>query len=304
MLNLNPFPYQGSKRKIAPKILTFFPKDVERLIEPFCGAAAVSILAAKEKKAKKFVLNDLNKPLIDLWYEILNNPEGLAEEYKRLWKAQLEDPKKFFLKKRDEFNKTQSPSILLYLLARIVKGAVRYNSNGEFNQSADNRRKGMKPEKMRHNLIQVSLLLSNLTSTFSEDYKSITELASQNDLIYMDPPYQGTSFTRDHRYFEGVKFDEFVKCLKNLNSKNISYIISYDGVCGQKKYGKKLPEFLKLKHLYINAGRSTQSTLLGRSDSTVESLYLSPALIRRLAENIEEKPSTKSEQIKLALNFN
>jgi DNA adenine methylase len=302
MLKLTPFPYQGSKRKIAGKILSFFPEDVETLIEPFCGASAVSILAAKERKAQKIILNDLNEPLIELWEQILSNHQELSNSYKELWYEQLDNPKEFFIVKRDEFNKTKSPHLLLYLLARIVKGAVRYNRDGEFNQSADNRRKGMKPERMKRNLEQISFLLSDITTTLSKDYKEVVTLASKKDLIYLDPPYQGTSFTRDHRYFEGVKYDEFVTSLQLLNKNNLSYIISYDGTCGQKEYGQKLPDNLNLEHFYINAGRSTQSTLLGRSDSTFESLYLSPALIERLKCESSQKNMPISEQIELALN--
>src|SRR5699024_5205452 len=120
-----------------------------------------------------------------------------------LWYDQLDDPKVFFIERREEFNKTKSPHILLYLLARIVKGSVRYNSDGEFNQSADNRRKGMKPKTMESNLEQISFLLSKITTTLSKDYKEVVSSASKKDLVYMDPPYQGTSFTRDHRYFKG-----------------------------------------------------------------------------------------------------
>jgi DNA adenine methylase len=302
MLNFTPFPYQGSKRKIAPDVLSLFPDSVDTLIEPFCGASAVSLLAAKEKKIDKIILNDLNKPLVKLWDEILWNPEDITNRYSELWNAQLNNPKKYFLEKREEFNKTHSPDLLLYLLARIVKGAVRYNSNGDFNQSADNRRKGMRPNKMRKNIMRVSLLLADITSVYSKDYKNIANLATPKDLVYMDPPYQGTSFTRDHRYFEGVKFNEFVNCLDDLNTKETSYIISYDGACGKKRYGKKLPESLNLKHLFINTGRSTQSTLLGRSDSTVESLYLSPALLKRLDKEDIQKSSVESRQVSLTLN--
>ena len=40
----------------------------------------------------------------------------------------------------------------------------------------------------------------------------------------MDPPYQGTSFTRDHRYFNGLTYDNFVEALSSMNDKDISYI--------------------------------------------------------------------------------
>jgi DNA adenine methylase len=98
----------------------------------------------------------------------------------------------------------------------------------------------------------------------------------------MDPPYQGTSFTRDHRYLHGLSYEDFVKALSQMNDKSISYIISYDGVTGNKEHGKSLPKFLSLKHLHIHAGRSSQATLLGSNDETIESLYLSPALVERL----------------------
>jgi DNA adenine methylase len=37
-----------------------------------------------------------------------------------------------------------------------------------------------------------------------------------------------------------------------------------------------------LRHINVNTGASAQATLLGRDEETVESLYLSPALVDRL----------------------
>ena len=281
----HPFPYQGSKRGIAKFILPYFPSNVRCLIEPFCGAAAVSLAAAAHGMAERFLLNDLNKPLIALWSEILNNPNSLCDEYERQWLEQQADRKAYFFKVRDEFNKTHDPNKLLYLLARIVKGSVRYSSDGRFNQSADNRRAGMRPSTMRRNINCVSTLLKKKTSVSAVDFREAIEHACESDLVYMDPPYQGTSFTRDHRYFNGLSYDDFVDALVKMNELNISYIISYDGMTGEKTYGKQLPEALKLRHLYIKAGRSSQATLLGNNHETIESLYLSPSLVERLESN-------------------
>lgn len=286
----HPFPYQGSKRGIAKYILPYFPSDVKCLIEPFCGAGAVSIAAAAHELAEKFVLNDLNKPLMDLWSEILDRSSVLCDEYERQWYEQQSDPKAYFFKVRDEFNKTHNPHQLLYLLARIVKGSVRYSSDGQFNQSADNRRFGMKPNTMRMNIFGVSALLGDKTTINSVDFRQVIKNANENDLIYMDPPYQGTSFTRDRRYFNGLSYEEFVDTLSCMNEQNLSYIISYDGITGEKIHGKPLPSGLHLKHLHINAGRSSQATLLGNNHETIESLYLSPSLVCRL-EN--DKPAIK-----------
>lgn len=286
----HPFPYQGSKRGIAKDILPHVPADVQCLIEPFCGAGAISIAAAIQGLADRFALNDLNGPLMDLWAEILERPNQLVDAYERLWLAQHPDRKKYFFRIRNEFNGSHKPHHLLYLLARIVKGAVRYSSDGAFNQSADNRRSGMKPETMRKNILGVSQLLAHRTTTSCLDFREVASKAKPKDLVYMDPPYQGTSFTRDHRYFNGLTYDAFVDALIEMNEKCISYIISYDGVTGTKAHGQPLPKKLLLTHLHIHAGRSSQATLLGSNDETIESLYLSPALIERL-NGQKAKPS-------------
>ncbi len=279
----HPFPYQGSKRNIASQIIPYIPQDTPRIIEPFCGTGAISIACAAYGIANEFVLNDLNKSLICLWESILNNPEQLVFEYQTLWLEQQTDSRKFFLEIRNQFNKTGLPHYFLYLLARIVKGSVRYNSNGEFNQSADNRRLGMKPELMKKNLLALSDLMRNKTSLFSLDFSEIiAKSTNSTDIIYLDPPYQGTSGKKDHRYVEGLSFEYFVDVLHEMNQKNKMFIISYDGITGTKIHGKKLPDFLRLRHLYINAGKSSQETLLGRTSVTFESLYLSEALQDKL----------------------
>ena len=297
----HPFPYQGSKRGIAKYILSHFPSDVQCLIEPFCGAGAVSIAAAAHGRAKYFALNDLNKPLMDLWSEIIERPNLLCDEYEKLWIEQQSDRKSYFFKVRDEFNKTQNPYQLLYLLARIVKGSIRYSSQGHFNQSADNRRSGMKPESMRQNIFGVSALLSKKTRITAVDFRYALENAKEDDLIYMDPPYQGTSSTKDNRYFNGLSYEEFVEALSSMNDRGFSFIISYDGVTGEKTHGKLLPTHLCLKHLYIRAGRSSQATLLGNNHETIESLYLSPSLVRRLErDQVSTKKHLTPEQQEFA----
>ena len=182
---------------------------------------------------------------------------------------------------------TGRPDLFLYLLARCVKAAVRYNANGEFNQSPDHRRRGMAPATMREQIFGASYYLKGKTSFSSKNYSDVVLLAKENDLIYMDPPYQGVCGNRDTRYLASVQFCEFVEVLGQLNDRHMRYLISYDGRTGRKVHGRILPEHLKLTRMELDAGRSTQATLLGRDDVTVEALYLSPALSTEL-----RKPKT------------
>jgi len=283
----HPIPYQGSKRNLASHVLRYFPTDAARLIEPFAGSAAISLAAASQKRVVHFLLNDLNTPLIRLWHMIVHQPDELAAQYDALWQAQVGRERQFYDDVRQLFNQTHRPDYFLYLLARCVKAAVRYNTKGEFNQSPDNRRKGRQPDAMRHDIGGAAHLLKGKTQFSACDYRDVLSEAVQNDIVYLDPPYQGVSANRDARYIGGVDYNDFVDSLNDLNNRHISFIVSYDGRTGEKSFGKSLPTKLNLQQIELKAGRSSQATLLGRQDETYESLYLSSALVARLSPQAE-----------------
>ena len=274
----HPIQYQGSKRGLAPLILRYLPAQMERLVEPFAGSAAVSIATAARGRAKNYWLNDLNKPLAELIGLMINHPDDLCRFYKSVWQQQHPDSLEHYYRVREDFNRTQDPRLLLYLLARCVKGAVRYNAEGLFNQSPDKRRHGTRPETMRKNILGVSSLLRGRSVVSSHDYRDVLANAGVGDVVYMDPPYQGVCGERDSRYYAGVMFDDFVEELAQLNRRAIRYVLSYDGRTGIKRFGKPMPKTLGLTLVELEAGPSTQATLLGRKAITIESLYLSAPL--------------------------
>ena len=254
--------YQGSKRNLAPQILRYIPQKFNRLIEPFAGMAAITIAVSSQNRADRYLLNDLNKPLVNILEESITNPQRLIDNYTKVWCEQLTfegGSVEHFYKVREDFNKgNQCAANMLYLLARCVKGSVRYSSSGMFNQSPDKRRMGTNPKNLARNVYMISSLLKGKTEFMSNDYREVTKNAKSGDIVYMDPPYQGVCTSRDCRYFSGIDF-----------------IISYDGTCGDKQYGQDLPAELGLKKVMLNAGLSSQSLLLGKKETTREALYLS-----------------------------
>lgn len=276
-----PFQYQGSKRKLAPAILPFVPSG-SRVIEAFAGSAAISIACAERDKSTTFLLNDLNVPLMGIWRAILDDLNALCDRYEDLWLSQGTDPIGRFHEVRDEFNKTGEPALLLFLLARIVKGAVRYNSQGEMNQSPDKRRLGTRPQTVRTQLNQIHGLMRGRTEVMSDDFRVVLDLASPSDVVYLDPPYQGVSGARDGRYLAGLPYDEFCAALEPHIERGIKMVISYDGSTGEKKYGHPLPAEFGLLHIHLDAGTSASSTLQGAPQKTIESLYVSKGLAEHL----------------------
>lgn len=275
----HPIPYQGSKRNLADQILRFFPDNFDRLVEPFAGSAAMTIASAFYFKANRFVINDINEPLINLWENIIENPKLIIKHYHDIWHGQHGNEEEYYYQIRERFNDTRQPEYLLFLLAKCVKAAVRYNTQGQFNQSPDKRRLGRNPQMMRDDILRVSQLLKGKTEYYSQDYQAILDLATDNDLIYMDPPYQGTGVNGGFNYAGNIEFDNFIVSLFDLNNRSVPFILSYDGRTGNKTYGNPLPDNLNLTKIEINAGRSSQATLLNRNEITYEALYLSPALL-------------------------
>ena len=278
----HPIPYQGSKRNLADQILRMFPDNFDNLIEPFAGSAAITIASAYYFKANSFIINDINQPLISLWETIINNPKSMVKSYHDIWHGQLGNEEAYYYQIRDKFNDTKQPEYLLFLLAKCVKAAVRYNAQGGFNQSPDKRRLGRNPSLMRDDILSVSQLLKGRIQFHSTDYQQVLDIATPNDLVYMDPPYQGTGLNGGFNYAGNIEFDKFAVSLFELNNNNVPYILSYDGRTGDKTYGSPLPDNLNLIKIEINAGRSSQATLLSRNEITYEAVFLSPALVSKI----------------------
>jgi DNA adenine methylase len=270
----HPIPYQGSKRRLAASILRHLPDRVAVMYEPFAGSAAVTLAAAARRAAERFVLADKLEPLVELWRQMIADPETTAARYERLWRGQAADPRGHYTRVRERFNRTGQPELLLYLLARCVKNAVRFNARGEFNQSADHRRRGVRPDRMRAEITAASALLAGRCEVVRADYADVVDDAGPGDFVYLDPPYQGVSSGPDSRYVEQLDFDRFVAVLGRLRRRRVPFAVSFDGFCGDRVYGRPLPGVLGLRRELLAAGLSSQATLSGRRANTVESLYL------------------------------
>jgi DNA adenine methylase len=131
---------------------------------------------------------------------------------------------------------------------------------------------------MRSELFSAHKLLENRATSRHSEFRQLLASCTEGDLVYLDPPYQGTSEGRDQRYITGVSRKDLIEALEALNEKRIPFILSYDGFCGNKEYGAAIPEAVA-ERLFLEAGRSSQSTLNGGTDQTTESLYISPACV-------------------------
>lgn len=274
----HPIPYQGSKRSQASFIASRIPNEIGVFYEPFAGSAAMTLCVARKGISKRFVIADACKPLVDLWEAIVDDPKDTATRYHSLWNGQRARDANYYYSIRDRYNQAGDPVDLLYLICRCVKNAVRFNRNGHFTQAVDKRRLGMRPGKMESAIFGASYLLKGKVEFRRGDWQASITDARDADFIYMDPPYFGLNLSRDKRYHQQLCDQTLVEGLEKLIERRIRFALSYDGSTGGKEYGPPLPEKLGLTRILLHVGRSSQATLNGRSEDTVESLYLSPLI--------------------------
>lgn len=291
----HPIPYQGSKRKLAPVIGRYLSERIRVFYEPFAGSAAMTVYAAYHRRAERFIVADSFAPMVALLRSIVEEPERTAARYREVWEGQQEGGHGFFNEVRRRYNEERDPVDLLYLICRCVKNAVRFNGYGCFTQSVDKRRLGMHPDKMLSAMTGVSSILRGRTEFRLGDWQETSADASPGDFVYMDPPYLGTSIGRDKRYHRQIMREELVVGLENLRRRNVPFALSYDGMTGGREYGPPLPESLGLTRLLLHAGTSSQSTLSGRNEETVESLYVTPGL----AGSVSDVVSSDAAQVSL-----
>ena len=238
----------------------------------------MTIFAASRGIAQKYVIGDSLEAISDLWERIIESPLEVSERYAEIWRGQKEGDFSYFLGVRERYNEGRDPVDLLYLTCRCVKNAVRFNKQGHFTQSADKRRLGMRPEKMALAVKRISALLKGRTEIRHGDWVNTSEDATETDYVYLDPPYLGTSEGRDKRYANQLTREALIEGLEKLIGRNVPFSLSYDGMTGGREYGPPLPSNLGMSRLLLHAGVSSQATLVGRREETVESLYVWPAL--------------------------
>ena len=266
--------WSGSKRSQAENILTYFPKEIDTYYEPFCGGASVlRRLLSSDIKVNRYVCSDLNSGLIDLWNEIINNPERVSSYYKKLWnELNVDDDKQrkkeYFATVRERYNREHNPLDFMFIMRTTTNGMPRYNRDGEFNNSFHVTRNGIIPETLEKIIYEWSELLNkNKVEFIACSYDEIQP--KENDFMYLDPPYANTK----GMYYGTIDYEKLWNWLRNLSCK---YALSFDGISGEEDNTWNVPQDVYSRHEYLLNGNSSFKRTIGKSNDSIvyESLYL------------------------------
>src|ERR1043165_197304 len=142
----NPFEpvikWSGSKRSVAAQLRHLLPRAY-RYFEPFVGGGAMLPF----RPSKDAVAGDVIDELISLWICVRDKPDKTAAEYEKRWQRLQNCGHTAYYAIRDDFNRTRNPHDFLFLTRTCVNGLIRFNGDGDFNNSLHHTRPGIAPQR-------------------------------------------------------------------------------------------------------------------------------------------------------------
>lgn len=193
--------YPGGKQRLIDEIINYLPLSDEiegKYVEPFVGGAAV-FFAINPKRA---FLSDLNSELIDLYSGLQSFPDQIWENY-----CSYPSTKKGYYKIRDldvaGLDLISRAARTLYLNRTCFKGMWRHNAEGKFNvgYGGEARRWVI----TREDLLEASERLQ-IASLHASDFQHVIENCSDNDFLFLDPPYKPGRKELAHNHYTYQKF--------------------------------------------------------------------------------------------------
>jgi len=272
--------WSGSKRYVAPELSKHIVKQ-KRYIEPFIGGGSMLPF----RQIPKAVASDIIPELVNLWKQIKNNPELVAHEYQTRWDRLQTEGHSVYYEVRDNFNKTKNEFDFLFLTRTCVNGLIRYNTNGEFNNSIHKNRPGINPKSFKEILLKWSYFIKEVEFRKC-DYRETLADANKNDFVFLDPPYGGT---KDRYTKTEFNLQDFYNELERLNAVGAKWILTFDGTAGNREYDYQLPKELYKHKSEIKTGNSPFTKSMRTSiDAVYESVYFNFQTTAELRSNVSK----------------
>uniref|UniRef100_A0A6C0E245 site-specific DNA-methyltransferase (adenine-specific) n=1 Tax=viral metagenome TaxID=1070528 RepID=A0A6C0E245_9ZZZZ len=227
--------WMGNKSKHLRHIIPHIPKEYNTYYEPFVGSGALFLHLQPEK----WVINDLNKDLINCWKSVRDEPEMIIDIFKEFGKKfkPMSNERKLeycinitsYIEKMP-FDVSRASIFMLmkycdYMGNIVVKNKFYFQG---LNLSILNYDSYYFLKNVCHkNMTNIHNFLRN-GLIYNKDYKKILDKSKEGDFVFLDPPY-----IEEHKYQFNYNIDE------NLNKKFILEL--YDEL---KKLDKKKVKWL------------------------------------------------------------
>ena len=254
--------YQGGKTREIKTITGLLPSFSGKIIEPFCGGAAVAFHYGRQS-----ILSDVNRDIINLYQVVASDQyQELQDKVDLIKTLEHDDLETEFYAAREGINQPWDcvdplRRALSYIIVRQLcfSGMERYNANGEFNVPFGHYKSFACNLSKDHHQFLLNCKISH--ASFEHCFEDVNE----NDFIFIDPPYlDRLGYTTGDG--GSSLHEELLSCLKTTSAKWLiihsdhefyrdSYkdynIMTKDFVYSQRFGKNKNHSGAKVQHLYI-----------------------------------------------------
>lgn len=251
--------YTGSKWRMAPWIISFFPKH-KIYVEPFGGAANVLL---RKIPSRKEVYNDLYSEIYNLFYVLRNYPKELIRLCTRTPYSYQQFKKRFIYFKSK--NRILRAWVFIYASFFGVGGVPRSFRKTGFMGNFRNSSPELGWDNIPENLSKVAIRFKKVLIHKKEYKWCLKYYDGKNTLFYLDPPYV-LSTRKSAKYKHEMKNKSHIEMLKLINNLQGYVVIS--------GYESKLYE----KYLEKKFGwhKFTRNSINMAKNKRIECVWLSP----------------------------
>lgn len=209
----------GGKTQLLEEIGKKYPQKIEKYCEPFVGGGAVLFDILQKFQPKEVLINDINKELINTYFQIKNNCEDLVLQLSLMQTTYQslgeEERKILFYEKRSRYNEIkvngndtlnlEKAVLFIFLNKTCFNGLYRVNSKGLFNVPFNNAKNPLICDE--ENLWSCSNLLQNVSLQVG-DYKTCEDFIDEKTFLYCDPPYRPLTETSAFTSYSENRFTD------------------------------------------------------------------------------------------------
>ena len=253
---LSPLRYPGGKAKIADFIKQVV-KDNDLLdgvyVEPYAGGAAVALSLLMDEYVSRIIINDKDRSIYAFWYSVLYDTDRLCQLIEEtpvnmeVWRTQreLQSPENketadllslgfstFFM------NRTNRSGIIK---AGVIGG---FNQTGNYKIDARYRKDDLIARIRRIASYADRIELHNNDAV--DLVKHIAQIAPQNTILYLDPPYYKKGRGLYMNYYDDADHERICDVITHVDS--FKWIVSYDN----SPFIKSLYQAFRSQEFYLN----------------------------------------------------
>ena len=213
--------WAGGKGQLLNKIRPLYPQglgnQINKYIEPFIGGGAVFFDIISSYKLDKYIINDINKELINTYKAIQQDIHSLLEYLSKITsyykKLSTEERDLFYYNIRNKYNSIvlnsciniEKAALFIFLNKTCFNGLYRVNRNNQFNVPAGKYKDPAIYDK--ENLLNISQILQKVEILWG-DFATTSNYIDNNTFIYIDPPYRPLTKTSSFTYYSTYIFDD------------------------------------------------------------------------------------------------